>query len=140
MMRPLALTVVFANLLLAADETPKGELEKYQGTWVLVSEEYEGKTVPAQELPDLSFAVQGNQIHYTAQGADRSAMVTLDPNKTPKAYDLLRDDGALSLKGIYTWDGETIKICAAEDQGDRPTEFKTGAGSRNRIRVWKQKK
>ena len=140
MMRPLVLTVLFAGLLLVADETPKGELEKYQGTWVLVSEEYQGKTVPAEELPDLSHTVQGNQVRYTANGRDRSAIVTLDPRKTPKTYDLMRDDGALSLKGIYTWDGETIKICAAEDQGDRPTEFKTGAGSGNRIRVWKHKK
>lgn len=140
MLRPLVLTVVLAGLPLATDELPRGELEKYQGTWVLVSEEYAGKAVSTEELPDLSVVVQGNQVHDITQGVDRSAIVTLDPSKSPKVYNLLRDDGVLSLKGIYTWEGETIKICATDDQGDRPTEFKTAAGSKSRIRVWKRRK
>jgi uncharacterized protein (TIGR03067 family) len=135
-MRPLVLTVV---LFLAGDDALKSELERYQGTWVLVSEEFEGKKVPADELPDLSYTVRGDKVLFTSRGRDRSATVTLDPSKTPRTLDLLRDDGVGSLKGIYTWDGETIKICSADDEGDRPTGFTTGAGSRNRIRVWKRK-
>ena len=64
----------------------------------------------------------------------------MDPSKTPKTYDLLRDDGRLSLKGIYTWDGDDIRICSADDQGDRPAELRTEPGSKNRIRVLKRRK
>src|SRR5262249_47544221 len=109
----------------------------------LVSEEFEGRTVPAGELADdlknFSYTVRGDKVLFTANGEERSATIKLDPSKTPKTYDILRDDGLRSLKGIYTCDGfKIIKICAADDQGDRPTEFRTEPGSKNRIRVWKR--
>jgi uncharacterized protein (TIGR03067 family) len=137
-----ALAVAVAVLSLAMDDTPESELDKYQGTWVLVSEEFEGKKVPAEgltgELKNLSYTVRGDKLLFTSRGEDRSATVKLDPNKSPKTYDLVRDDGR-PLKGIYAWDGETIKVCSADNQGDRPMEFKTEGGSRIRIRVWKRK-
>jgi uncharacterized protein (TIGR03067 family) len=141
-MTTLAVTVTVAVLSLATDDTPASELDKYQGTWILVSEEFEGKKVPAKELPDnlknLSYTVRGDKVLFASNGEERSATIKLDPNKGPKTYDLLRDDGR-SLKGIYAWDGfKTIKICAADDDGERPTEFGTAPGSKNRIRVWKR--
>jgi uncharacterized protein (TIGR03067 family) len=139
-MRMLALLVAGAGLLLAADDPSKSELDKYQGTWVLISEEFEGKRVSAERLPDLTYTVRGDKIFFTSNGKDRSAIVKLDPSKTPKTYDLLRDDGRLSLKGIYTWDGDDIRICSADDQGGRPAELRTEPGSKNRIRVLKRRK
>jgi uncharacterized protein (TIGR03067 family) len=141
-MTTLALTVTVAVLSLATDDTLESELDKYQGTWILVSEEFEGKQIPAKELPanlkNLSYTVWGDRVLFTSNGEQRSATIKLDPNKGPKTYDLLRDDGR-SLKGIYAWDGfKTIKICAADDDGERPTEFGTAPGSKNRIRVWKR--
>ncbi len=138
-MRMLALMVAAAGLRLAADDPSRSELDRYQGTWVLVSEEFGGKAVPTVELLDLSNTVRGDRVRFTIRGKDRSATVTLDSSKTPKTYDLLRDDGLQSLEGIYMWEGDNIKICSADDQGDRPTEFRTAPGSKNRIRVWKRK-
>ena len=141
-MTTLALSIAVAALSLATNDTPESELDKYQGTWVLVSEEFEGKKVRAEELADelknLSYTVRGDKVLFTSRGEDRSATIKLDPNKSPKTYDLLRDDSR-TLKGIYAWDGETIKVCSASDQGDRPMEFKTEVGCSNRIRVWKRK-
>ncbi len=134
------LLVTVAGLLVAADDPLKIELGKYQGTWVLISEEYEGEAVPDTQLRDLSYTVVGNRVLFTSNGKDHSATVRMDPSKTPGTYDLLRDDGRVSMAGIYTWDGENIKICSADDQGDRPRAFKTEPGSKNRIRVWKRKK
>ena len=141
-MTTFAITATVAVLSLAMDDTPRSELDKYQGTWVLVSEEFEGKKVPAEDLTgdlrNLTYTVRGNNVLFTSRGEDRSATIKLDPNKSPKTYDLLRDDGR-PMKGIYAWDGETIKVCSADNRGDRPMEFKTEPGSRNRIRVWKRK-
>jgi uncharacterized protein (TIGR03067 family) len=68
-----------------------------------------------------------------------SATIRLDPRRSPRNYDLVRDGDGRSLKGIYAWDGfKTIKVCSADDQGDRPTGFKTAPGSKNRIRVWRR--
>lgn len=141
-MTSLVLTVAVALLTLATDGTPKSDLDKYQGEWVLVSEEFEGKTVAAKDLvddsKDLSYTVRGDKLLYTSRGEDRWATIHLDQTKSPKTYDLVRDDGR-PLKGIYTWDAETIQICSADDGGDRPKEFKTKAGIKNRIRVWKRR-
>ena len=137
----IAFITAVAWSLVAADDPAKRELEKYQGTWVLISEEYQGKPVPIEKLPKISLTVQGEKVLFTSNGKERSAFVELDPTKEPRTYDLLRDDGFVSLRAIYAWDGDdTIKICAADDQGDRPAAFKTKPGSRNRIRVWKRKK
>jgi hypothetical protein len=46
----------------------------------------------------------------------------------------------VNLRGIYNWDGDNLRTCSADDQGDRPTEFRTVPGSKNRIRVWNRKK
>lgn len=128
-------------LLMTADDFAKRELDRYQGKWVLVSEEFEGKDIPAEKRPQQSYVVNGDKIVFMSNGRERSAFVKLDPSKKPKTYDLIRDDGLLSMNEIYTWDdGDTIKICAADAGGDRPDGFKTAPGSRNRIRVWKRDK
>jgi uncharacterized protein (TIGR03067 family) len=136
----LALTVAAAGLLLAVDDPAKKELDKFQGTWTLTSEEFEGKPTPPENLPDVSYTVQGDKVVFTSNGKERTATLTLDASKDPKTYDLRRDDGLRTLKGVYAWDGDDLKICAADDQGDRPTELTTAPGSKNRLRVWKRKK
>ena len=90
-------------------------------------------------MPDLACTVRGDEIRYVANGKGRSATVRLDPSVSPKTYDLLRNDGLLFLEGIYAWEGDTIKICSADDQGSRPTGFRTEPGSKLRVRVWKRK-
>jgi uncharacterized protein (TIGR03067 family) len=136
-------TVVLAAVawLLVAGDPAGREREKYQGTWALVSEEFAGKPVPPDKRPEISLTVRGDKVLFTSNGEERSAFVERDPTKDPRTYDLLRGDGFVSLRAIYAWDGDdTIKICAADHQGERPTEFKTAPGSPNRIRVWKRKK
>jgi uncharacterized protein (TIGR03067 family) len=142
-MTTLALSVAVAALSLATDDTPQSELDKYQGTWVLVSEEFEGKKVPAAELADdlrdISCTVRGDKLSFAQRGKEVSATIKLDPSENPRTYDLVREGDGRSFKGIYAWDGfKTIKVCSADDWGDRPKEFKTEAGSRNRIRVWRR--
>jgi uncharacterized protein (TIGR03067 family) len=142
-MMPIVPIVAVAGLLLGADDPAKSELDRYHGTWVLVSEEFEGTKVPAKDLADelqnLSYTVRGEKLLYTSRGEARWATIKLDPNKSPKTYDLVRDDGR-PYKGIYAWDGDKIKICAAGDGGDRPTAFETKPGSKNRIRVWQRRR
>jgi uncharacterized protein (TIGR03067 family) len=141
-MTALSLAFTIALLRLAADETPESELARYQGTWVLASEEFGGRTVPAEDLAedlkDLAYTVRGNELHFTARGRDRTATIQLDPTRSPRTYDLVRDDGR-RIRGIYRWEDETIKVCSADDEGARPREFKAQAGSKVRIRVWKRK-
>jgi uncharacterized protein (TIGR03067 family) len=138
-MTSLILTTTLASLLLGPDATAHSELEKYQGMWVLIFEEFQGVPVPPDQLPDLSYTVQGDKVRFTSNGKDHSATVRLDPSKTPRTYDLVRDDGGPAMRGIYTWDDGNIKVCSSDDQRNRPTGFETGPGSKRRIRVWMHK-
>lgn len=140
-MKTLTLVISFALFANAgADDAVKDELAKYQGTWVLVSEEFEGRAVPDGELSKQSYTVRGDKVVYNVNGEERSATLRLDPSKSPKTYDLARDDGSRTLKGVYEWDGDRLKVCAADDGGDRPADFTTGPGSKNRVRVWERQK
>jgi uncharacterized protein (TIGR03067 family) len=136
-----ALVLMIGVVLLPAyGGASKTELAKFDGTWTLASEEFEGKTIPPEDLPDVSYTVRDGKVSFTANGEERRATLTVDASKEPKTYDLRRDDGLRTLKGIYTWDGDDLKVCSADDQGERPSGFKTAPGSKNRIRVWKRKK
>jgi uncharacterized protein (TIGR03067 family) len=60
----------------------------------------------------------------------------LDPAKRPKAIDLAvsdeQDKGKIG-HGIYDLDGDRLKICFPQDanaENERPTAFKSEAGSR----------
>lgn len=137
------LFVVFAmptGLLLLDDPLkPRSDLDKYQGSWILVSEEFEGKRV-SPFMRDITCTFRGNKVVFESTGDGRASTIRLDPSKSPKTYDLVRDDNHLSLKGIYDLDGDKIRICISyHGNGDRPTEFKTAPGSDNQLLVWSRK-
>jgi len=96
------LSIAVAALSLATGDTPESERDKYQGTWVLVSEEFEGRKVPAAELAedlkDLSYTIRGNRLLFIVRGEERSATIKLDPSQGPKNYDLVRDGNGRSSK------------------------------------------
>ena len=66
----IAFVTAVAWSLVAADDPAQRELEKYQGTWVLVSEEFEGKPVPIEKRPEMSLTVRGRKgpVHVQRQG------------------------------------------------------------------------
>jgi uncharacterized protein (TIGR03067 family) len=67
----------------------------------------------------------------------------LDPAKDPKQIDAVRTEGANAgetLKGIYTLDGDTYKVCFAAAGKDRPTAFSTTSGGGHRLIVMKREK
>ena len=141
-MTTLILAVASSLLAPIAADSPQGELDRHQGEWTVVSEEFGGRKAESGELGDrlkgLTIAVRGDRVAFRTRGVDRWATVVMDPSKSPRTYDLTRDDGRV-LKGIYAWDGQDLKVCTADDQGDRPTEMATRIGSGNRIRTWRRR-
>src|SRR5207244_2192013 len=60
----------------------------------------------------------------------------VDTTKTPMTIDATVDDKA--IRGIFVVEGDTLKICAAEEGQGRPTEFKTEAGSEAMLMILKR--
>jgi uncharacterized protein (TIGR03067 family) len=122
----------------AADKPTRGDKEKMQGTWVLVSGERGGEPVPAEVAKDLRLVIAGNKM--TLQNKDRKTTFTfkLNPDKKPKQIDVDMD-GKVG-KGIYQLDGDSLKIAHGELGDARPKEFPTKKGSQLTIMVFKRQK
>ena len=139
------LTWIFPSLaaclsLAAAD--PKGDMERLQGHWVMVSLEIDGETVPDEQVESGRLVVEGNRYRPTIGGNAYPETFTLDPAQTPKAIDFTYTDGPRkgeTVRGIYTLEGDRYMMCRslrAEDE--RPREFATGAESGRVLVVWKR--
>jgi uncharacterized protein (TIGR03067 family) len=125
-----------AGLLLAADqpsqETPRPP-RGVQGTWSVVSMEYQGKKVPNEVFANTRLIIAGGKI-VTVRGGKvlKQARYKLHPNDLPRGIDLIPLKGSKEGQpnwGIYALDGDTLRICARDSnakQGTvRPQEFVT---------------
>lgn len=110
----------------------KGDLDKLQGTWIIVTLEMNGAEMPAGAHGGSKIVVKGDKFTTISMGAEYSGTITLDSAKRPRAFDLKfttgPEKGNTSL-GIYELDGDSWKICLTVTGKTRPTEFATQPGS-----------
>jgi uncharacterized protein (TIGR03067 family) len=147
-MKAPALMALIAGLLIAADakeDEAKKDMEKMQGTWLLVSGERDGKKFTDEEIKQAKLIVKGDtwRIPKSEVGTAQEGTFTLDPTKTPKWTDSMNGTGpdkGKTWKGIYELEGDTQKVCLAPPGKDRPKEFATKAGSGYILQVWKREK
>jgi uncharacterized protein (TIGR03067 family) len=67
----------------------------------------------------------------------------LDPSAKPKALDITGTEGpnkGKTILAIYERDGDTLRVCYDLGGKNRPTEFKTTAGSRLFLVEYKRQK
>jgi uncharacterized protein (TIGR03067 family) len=113
-------------LCVHAGEEPT-DLDRMQGTWVIVSLTENGKAVPAEEAATLEFVIEKDV--YTAFEKGKAVVkyqLKLDPAKTPKQIDftyLVGDDKGKTEPGIYTIEKDQIKFVLDENKKGRPTAF-----------------
>ena len=113
------------SLALAQDDAGKKDLDNLQGVWQMVSMEIEGKALPADEIKGFKLTVKGNKGSHPGKDAKNDeATIKLDPSKTPKTIDMATK--GMTFVGIYSIEGDNLKICGAKAGGDRPTEYKGG--------------
>jgi len=126
------LLVMPALLLLGAGDSPGSDLERLQGSWVMVAMESDGQEVPAEDFKDWKAVYEGNRVTLRAgDRVRRRGIITLDPARKPKAINTWDQDGPYedqTVPGIYQLDGETLKLCFARPGAERPKEFTTKAG------------
>jgi uncharacterized protein (TIGR03067 family) len=116
---------------LAQDDAAKKDLDRLQGVWQVVSMEIDGKVAPADEFKGLNLTFKGNKASQLINGKNEEASIKLDPSKKPKAIDmtpLIGPDKGMTIVGIYSIEGDNLRICIAKAGVDRPSEFKGGKG------------
>src|SRR5262245_43908071 len=131
--------VLAVCLLVAADggdEDVKKELKKFEGTWVLVSGERDGKKIADDDVKKSKIVMKDVETTlFTPHQSNETIKSTrkLDPSKKPAQVDFVRRVGpgaGVTMKGIYEFIAvDTYRVCFAPPGKDRPTEFKTSPGS-----------
>ena len=130
---------------IAKDDAAQGDLDRLQGTWVLVAMELDGEEFPAEDRKDWSAEYAGNRLILRAgQTVRRRGIVSLDPTRNPRAmntWDVTKDGpfGDQTLPGIYEINGDTLKVCFARPSDERPREFTTKEGTGFLLCVYKRK-
>jgi uncharacterized protein (TIGR03067 family) len=119
----------------------KEDLKAFQGTWDLIYFERDGKEVKLQN--DTKAINTGDK--FVVKHGDQviaAGTMKLDPSKKPKASETTYTEGpdkGKTFKGIYQFEGDTVKFCRAGSPNDeRPTEFTTKSASGQFVAVYKR--
>jgi uncharacterized protein (TIGR03067 family) len=121
------------------DNTPKDdvagkEAARLKGTWKTVTGEIDGQPLSPPEK-QTNWVITGDKITWEGARGNAQTVWTfkVDPKKKPTEIEL--QTGRQILKGIYELDGNTLLVCLGKD---RPSEFKTSAGSKHTLVVLKR--
>ena len=122
-------------------QAAKAEMERLQGTWQLVAVEVFGQgrsfKGPKEEVALEKVIIKGDnrtlrrakvvvKSGIERKETEQQARYELDPTKKPKTIDLVWTDGDEKRKtypGIYSLEGDTLKICYAREGTVRPPGF-----------------
>jgi uncharacterized protein (TIGR03067 family) len=120
----------------AADkDTHTGDKGKLQGTWHIVSVAVEDKRIKREDAPQEWKVAFEKGLFFDGdrfgQVGYSSAKIELDETSDPKQITVRDDGGRLTFRGIYSLDGDTLKVCMNGDGDDvrRPEEFMTKKGT-----------
>lgn len=137
-----AVGLLIGSNAIAADAP--NDKKGFQGTWILIAGEAEGKPLTKKELKDGTLEIKGD--NYTVTLADKKTVKgtqKLDPTKQPKTIDITDASGPNKGKtflGIYELKGDKFRVVFAAAGKPRPTKFATAADSGQWMHVWKREK
>ncbi len=136
-----SLAVLASLVLLAgtatADDPPKKaptaaeELQRFQGTWQIEAWEESGKALTAADLKKRGVFFGGNIFLFSRdRKVHQGGTAQLDPGKSPTTINLSVREGDGKddvMLGIYSLEGDTLKLCFDPTGQARPKNFKPGA-------------
>jgi uncharacterized protein (TIGR03067 family) len=142
--------VVLTCLSLAAsDAVPtkvdKAALKKLEGSWRLTTQEHGGKKSEKKEIANITLDIKVSKW-TTRDGVEikeESAVEVLDARAKPGVIDLRITSGSdmdKTVKGIWKHEGDTLTVCVAEPNRDRPKEFEGKEGSGHTLLVFTKAK
>ncbi len=120
------------------------EVKPLQGDWVMTSIVYNGLDLPSSYVETSRLTIAGDKYIMTMMGQVTRLSMKFDDSTKPKQVDFTYLEGQFKdqvLKGIYEFDGTTLRICRPiPTTGDRPTSFDAPADSRRLLVAWRKRK
>jgi RNA polymerase sigma factor (sigma-70 family) len=112
---------------------PQKEEDAIQGTWYAVKGEFNGNTVPAEDLQAMKMVIQGDRLDFNMAG-EKNEPVTfkLNPTKKPKVMTVTLTEANVKKTAawIYELDAKRLTICGSEKPGSTaPAKFAAPEGS-----------
>jgi uncharacterized protein (TIGR03067 family) len=143
-MKLLACAFLVGFLTFLADDAGqnKKDLDKMQGEWASVEMIRDGISLERDSAQAYFRTVEGEK--YTISRYRKVAgtgIFKLNAAKSPREIDATPQvPGAKTLKGIYEWDGDKLKMIFGPPGGDRPADFKCPPGAQQSYTLWEREK
>ena len=107
-----------------AQKSQKKDLERMQGLWKPVFSQSWGQKSSNDALKsDHSYLIRGAQLVERSRWGLLEGSLKLDTSEKPRAIDVTFCDRFKAWKGIYTFEGDKLKICIPYGSRPRPTKF-----------------
>src|SRR5215204_464647 len=138
-----SICVAAAWALLGACTTPNMNARRnLEGTWTCVSAKVDGNALPEATTALLRLTLTQDR-YKTEKGSDVlfDSTYTVNPEADPKQINMMGTEGDLKGKeaqGIYSLEGETLRICYTMPGLARPQTFESVPGSKAYLLVWKR--
>ena len=97
--------------------------EKLDGTWTIVSAEFDGSEAKCELKKGEKFVFNGKKYKFESKAYPEEGTFTVDAEKKTKEINFV-DTKEKKSHGIYEEDGEELKLCIWH--GERPAHFKSG--------------
>lgn len=124
------------------------ELQRFQGTWLLVAAEMDGKPVADEHVQKSRLTYVGDQVELLVPHQHHEVIVAkilaLDPGQRPAQMKWVRTKGpftGVATVAIYEFEGaDQYKICLDPSGKTLPARFGTDAGSGHVWQTWRRVK
>jgi len=140
-LKTILLTFVTLALSLPVNNIQVGDqqdVEKFQGTWKLVSATRDGKALAEDKVKQTTIVFKGDTFRFpelAEYATSKEGTIKLDATKTPRQMDATSTGGEVML-GIYDLEGNRYKVCFAPVGKPRPSEFVSTPGSGYILQFW----
>jgi uncharacterized protein (TIGR03067 family) len=117
-------------------------LSGLDGVWDVVGEEIKGQVSNPEQVKDAGITYtfsKGAVVMKPVNAAPIDAGVWIEPKGGTMTFDLYFPKARVIQRGIAKVEGDTLTICMAYPNVDRPTEFKTTAEFKGAIYTLKRK-